>query len=219
MSRRLFGTDGIRAHFGHEPLVEPTVRRIGAALGRALAARGAEPVVLLAGDTRASSPRLAAWVADGLTATGARPLDLGTLPTAAVARLVAARAAAAGVVLSASHNPAADNGIKLVGADGFKWSPADEAALERRIAAEPPRAGSPARRGARRGGARRVPFGAPLPAAGPAARGPARRARLRERRRLRAGAGAVRRARRRGRRPSRSPRWLATSTPAAARRT
>ena len=142
MSRHLFGTDGIRAHFGAEPLVEPTVRRIGAALGAWLAERGREPAVLVAGDTRASSPRLAAWIADGLAAGGARPLDLGTLPTAAVARLVVARGAAGGVVLSASHNPAADNGIKLVGADGFKWPVADEAALERRIAAQPPLAGA-----------------------------------------------------------------------------
>lgn len=142
MTRHLFGTDGIRAHFGVEPLIEPTVRRIGAALGAWLSERAVDPDVLLAGDTRASSPRLAEWIADGLAATGARPLDLGTLPTAAVARLVPARGAAAGVVLSASHNPAADNGIKLIGADGFKWPVADEAALERRIAAAPQRAGA-----------------------------------------------------------------------------
>lgn len=142
MSRRLFGTDGIRARFGDEPLTEVTVRRLGAALGHALAGRGAAPAVLLAGDTRASSPRLAAWMADGLAGAAARPLDLGTLPTAAVARLVPARGAAAGVVLSASHNPAGDNGIKLVDARGFKWSADDEAALERRLAAEPERAGA-----------------------------------------------------------------------------
>lgn len=143
MSRHLFGTDGIRAHFGVEPLVEPTVRRIGGALGGWLGESHRDPVVLVAGDTRASSPTLAAWIADGLAGAGARPLDLGTLPTAAVARLVPARGAACGVVLSASHNPAADNGIKLVGADGFKWAVADEAALERRIAAQPARAGAP----------------------------------------------------------------------------
>jgi phosphoglucosamine mutase len=134
---RLFGTDGIRGRFGEEPLVEPTVRRIGAALGRLLAPAGPAPLVLLAGDTRASSPRLAAWLAAGLAARGARPLDLGVLPTAAVARLVPARGAAAGVVLSASHNPAEDNGIKLIAADGFKWPLAEEARLEAAIAVEP----------------------------------------------------------------------------------
>lgn len=111
------------------------MRRIGAALGEYLARRASGPRVLLAGDTRASSPALAAWIAAGLAARGAVPVDLGTLPTAAVARLVPATGAAAGVVLSASHNPAADNGIKLVGADGFKWRPEEETELERRIAA------------------------------------------------------------------------------------
>ncbi len=111
------------------------MRRIGAALGEYLARRAPGPRVLLAGDTRASSPALAAWIAAGLAARGAVPIDLGTLPTAAVARLVPATGAAAGVVLSASHNPAADNGIKLVGADGFKWRPEEETELARRIAA------------------------------------------------------------------------------------
>jgi phosphoglucosamine mutase len=137
VSGRLFGTDGIRARFGEEPLVEGTVRRIGAALGAYLAARASRPSVLFGGDTRASSPELARWMEEGLARGGARAVDLGTLPTAAVARLVPARGAAAGVVLSASHNPAADNGIKLIAGDGFKWSDADEEALERAIRAQP----------------------------------------------------------------------------------
>jgi phosphoglucosamine mutase len=131
--RRLFGTDGIRARFGDEPLVETTVRRLGAALGRYLGEERPSPAVLLAGDTRASSPTLLRWMADGLTATGARPFDLGTLPTAAIARLVPVRGAAAGVVLSASHNPAEDNGIKLVDAAGFKWGADRERELEARL--------------------------------------------------------------------------------------
>jgi phosphoglucosamine mutase len=137
MTAPRFGTDGIRARFGTEPLVEGTVRRIGAALGRELAERAAEPLALLAGDTRASSPALARWIAAGLAHGGARAVDLGVLPTAAVARLVPARGAAAGVVLSASHNPAEDNGIKLIDENGFKWSEAAEHELERRIDAEP----------------------------------------------------------------------------------
>jgi phosphoglucosamine mutase len=135
VSGRLFGTDGIRARFGEEPLVEGTVRRIGAALGAFLARREKRPFVLFGGDTRASSPRLAAWMEEGLAHGGANAVDLGTLPTAAVARLVPTRGAAAGVVLSASHNPASDNGIKLIAPDGFKWSDADEAELERAIRA------------------------------------------------------------------------------------
>ncbi len=134
---RLFGTDGIRARFGDEPLVEATVRRIGAALGRELGEASAAPLVLLGGDTRASSPTLRRWMSEGLAAAGARPLDLGMLPTAAVALLVPRRGAAAGVVLSASHNPAEDNGIKLIDARGFKWSVAAEQELERRLDVEP----------------------------------------------------------------------------------
>lgn len=139
MSPRLFGTDGIRAHFGEEPLSEPTVTRVGDALGRRLARDRSAPEVLVAGDTRASRAALTAWLARGLIAGGARVRDLGVLPTPALARLVVARGAAAGVAVSASHNPAADNGLKLIGADGFKWSEADERALEREIrAASPP---------------------------------------------------------------------------------
>jgi phosphoglucosamine mutase len=134
---RLFGTDGVRGRFGEEPLTEATVRGLGAAVGRHLVARGAAPSVLVAGDTRASSPLLARWIEEGLSASGARALDLGVLPTAAVARLVPARGAAAGIVLSASHNPAEDNGVKLIAADGFKWSDEDELGLERALQPEP----------------------------------------------------------------------------------
>lgn len=145
MSPRLFGTDGIRARFGEPPLVEPVVRRLGAAIAAQLAGSGAPALVLLGGDTRASGPALAGWIGEGLAVGGASPIDLGVLPTAAVARLVPARGARAGVVLSASHNPAADNGIKVIGADGFKWSDAQEQALEERLALD----------------ARAVPSGAP----------------------------------------------------------
>jgi phosphoglucosamine mutase len=137
LSRRLFGTDGVRGRFGEEPLTEATVRGLGVAVGRRVAARATDARVLLAGDTRASSPVLAHWMAEGLAVGGARPCDLGTLPTAAVAHLVPARGAAAGVVLSASHNPAEDNGIKLIGADGFKWSDDDELALEATLVPHP----------------------------------------------------------------------------------
>jgi len=133
----LFGTDGVRGRFGEEPLTEATVRGLGAAVGRHLAARGAAPTVLVAGDTRASSPLLARWIEEGLRASGARALDLGVLPTAAVARLVPARGAAAGIVISASHNPAEDNGVKLIAPDGFKWSDEDELGLELDLRPEP----------------------------------------------------------------------------------
>jgi len=135
VSPRLFGTDGIRGRFGEAPLDEPTVRRIGLGLARRLARAGEAPLVLLAGDTRLSTPDLRDWLSAGLAAGGARPVDLGTLPTAAVALLVPMRRAAAGISLSASHNPPDDNGIKVLGAEGYKWSEAEEAALESELAA------------------------------------------------------------------------------------
>ena len=132
MTRKLFGTDGIRARFGEEPLTRATVRRLGLALGRKLrgTADGEPPLVLLGGDTRASTPLLVEWMTDGLQAAGARTVDLGILPTPAVAWSVPRAGAAAGVVASASHNPAEDNGLKLIDAAGFKWSTEAEARLE-----------------------------------------------------------------------------------------
>ncbi|MEO8198191.1 MAG: phosphoglucosamine mutase [Thermoanaerobaculia bacterium] len=140
MTRKLFGTDGIRAPFGEEPLTAATVRRIGLALGQELFGAQtdpAAPLVLLGGDTRASSPALVDWMTDGLHAAGVRTLDLGTLPTPAVAWSVPRCGAAAGVVASASHNPAADNGLKLIDRFGFKWEPEAEGRLEARLAAQP----------------------------------------------------------------------------------
>ncbi|MFN7940942.1 MAG: phosphoglucosamine mutase [Thermoanaerobaculia bacterium] len=132
-----FGTDGIRARFGEEPLVEGTVRRLGRALGEEIFATGRAPRVVLGGDTRASTPVLERWLAEGLGAAGVTAIDLGVFPTAGVSWLVPRRGAACGIVVSASHNPAADNGIKLVDGNGGKWRPADELALERRLASTP----------------------------------------------------------------------------------
>ena len=100
MTGKLFGTDGIRARFGEEPLTRATVRRLGLALGRKLrgTADGEPPLVLLGGDTRASTPLLVEWMTDGLQAAGARTVDLGILPTPAVAWSVPRAGAAAGVV-------------------------------------------------------------------------------------------------------------------------
>lgn len=137
MSPRFFGTDGIRAAFGAYPLDEPTVRRLGRALARALAAGGRHPGggrahVALGGDTRESTPVLCRWLAAGLAAAGgdARVTYLGTVPTPAVAWAVRTLGADCGAVVSASHNPYPDNGVKLFGGDGFKWPPRAEAELE-----------------------------------------------------------------------------------------
>jgi phosphoglucosamine mutase len=132
---RLFGTDGIRAPFGEAPLDRPTVTAVAVALGRSLGeeAGGAEPRVVLGGDTRASTPEICRWVAAGLAAGGARAHYVGVLPTPAIAFLVRELGADAGVAVSASHNPLPDNGVKVIDRQGHKLSEAEEAALEARM--------------------------------------------------------------------------------------
>ena len=132
----LFGTDGIRAPFGKYPLDRATVTTLGRHLAESLRERTgeSEPQVVVGGDTRESTPTLCAWISEGLVAGGADPRYLGVLPTAGIAYLVRSLGTDAGVVVSASHNPYPDNGIKLIDAWGFKWSEAAEAALEARLA-------------------------------------------------------------------------------------
>jgi phosphoglucosamine mutase len=133
--RRLFGTDGIRGRFGEPPLDRDTVTALGVHLAATLRERSpAEPpLVVLGGDTRESTPALCRWLAAGLAAGGAAIRFAGVIPTPGVAWLTQDLAAAAGAVVSASHNPYPDNGIKLLDPLGFKWSDEDEAALERHL--------------------------------------------------------------------------------------
>jgi phosphoglucosamine mutase len=132
-ARKLFGTDGIRAVAGEFPLDPTTIFATGLALGRSLRRTAAQPAVLLGRDTRESSPWIAATLAEGLRVAGARVESAGIVPTPAVAFLVRKHGFQAGVVLSASHNPWRDNGIKLFGADGFKLADAVELAMEDEI--------------------------------------------------------------------------------------
>jgi len=151
VSRRWFGTDGIRGRAGEFPLVPDFLARLGRALGEQ--ARGG--AVLLARDTRESGPAIGAALAAGLLGEGASVTDLGVLPTAGLPLALRARGAALGVVVSASHNPWADNGLKVFGAGGLKLPDAAEAALEARVAAlegqpaRPPRGAVLAADGAR----------------------------------------------------------------------
>jgi phosphoglucosamine mutase len=132
-ARKLFGTDGIRARAGEYPLDPTTIFAVGLALGHSLHKSSAEPRVILGRDTRESSPWIAATLAAGLRQAGARVESAGIVPTPAVAFLARAHGFQAGVVLSASHNPWQDNGIKLFGADGFKLADAVELAMEDEI--------------------------------------------------------------------------------------
>jgi phosphoglucosamine mutase len=138
MSHRLFGTDGIRAPFGSFPLDRPTVTALAVELARRLRDSHPRPLVVLGGDPRDSTPEICRWLAAGLTAAGARYVFVGVLPTPGIAWLARRFAAAAGISVSASHNPHPDNGIKLIGGDGFKWSPEAEAELEARLRATAP---------------------------------------------------------------------------------
>ncbi|HEX9943322.1 MAG TPA: phosphoglucosamine mutase [Thermoanaerobaculia bacterium] len=138
-SSRLFGTDGIRGRFGEPPLDRETVTALAVHLAATLRERGngAAPRMVLGGDTRESTPAICRWLAAGLTAGGVDLRYAGVIPTPGVAWLVRQLGAASGVVVSASHNPYPDNGIKLIDPQGFKWSDEDELALERRLKASP----------------------------------------------------------------------------------
>ncbi len=124
---RFFGTDGIRG-VANADLTPELAFRVGRAAGTELAAGGA--AFLLGRDTRVSGPMLEAALSAGICSTGADCELGGVLPTAAVAFLARLRGAACGVVISASHNPVEDNGIKLFGSDGFKLADEREEAVE-----------------------------------------------------------------------------------------
>ena len=132
-ARKLFGTDGIRAVAGQAPLDPTTVYAVGLALAHSLKKTAAQPRVLIGRDTRESSPWIAATLAAGLREAGAQVESAGVITTPAVAFLARTHGFHAGVVISASHNPWQDNGIKLFGGDGFKLADAVELAIEEEI--------------------------------------------------------------------------------------
>ncbi len=138
----LFGTDGIRGRAYEPPLDEDTVRRLGVALAEDLALQCPEPRILLAGDTRASTDDLATWLGSSFQAAGGLVTWGGVLPTPAVSQLLRGVDCAAGVVISASHNPAEDNGIKILGSGGEKLADEIERHIESRIGEVRPTIGS-----------------------------------------------------------------------------
>ena len=134
MSRSYFGTDGIRGTVGQSPMTPDFVLRLGYAAGKVLAGRGENPAVLIGKDTRISGYMIEAALEAGFSAAGVDVLLCGPLPTPGVAYLTRALRLAAGVVISASHNPYADNGIKFFSGDGFKLPDSVEAEIERALA-------------------------------------------------------------------------------------
>jgi phosphoglucosamine mutase len=131
--KKLFGTDGIRAVAGQPPLDAPTVYAIGLALAKTLSAKTPTPCVLLGMDTRESSGWIAATLTAGLDAGGGSVENAGVITTPAIAFLTHTHGFATGVVISASHNPWQDNGIKLFGPDGYKLPDALEMTIEDEI--------------------------------------------------------------------------------------
>lgn len=134
MNRKYFGTDGVRGKVGEAPITPDFVMRLGNAAGRVLAqgssGKGERPSVLIGKDTRISGYMLESALEAGLSAAGVDVLLLGPMPTPGVAYLTRALRAQAGVVISASHNPFEDNGIKFFSASGNKLSDATEQAIE-----------------------------------------------------------------------------------------
>ena len=132
-TRQLFGTDGIRGVAGEFPLTRESVYLIGRALGHDLARVTAKARVIIGQDTRRSSP----WIADrlwqGLASVGVEVRSAGVITTPGVAYLARSQKFDAGVVISASHNPWTDNGIKVFSGDGYKLPDARELAIEKEI--------------------------------------------------------------------------------------
>ena len=134
MSRQYFGTDGIRGTVGQAPITPDFVLRLAHAVGHVLKETEARPTVLIGKDTRISGSMLESALESGFNSAGVDVVLLGPLPTPGVAYLTRAQRASLGVVISASHNPFADNGIKFFSAKGSKlpdaWELSVEAALQ-----------------------------------------------------------------------------------------
>jgi len=133
MAKDLFGTDGIRGVAGAYPLDPATVYAIGMALGHDAARHGSQPEIVIGMDTRESGPSLAGQLAGGLGSAGVRTRFAGVITTPGVAWLTRTGPFVAGVMISASHNPYQDNGIKVFGHSGFKLPDEEEHEIEKEI--------------------------------------------------------------------------------------
>ena len=133
MKRRYFGTDGVRGRFGEDPITPAFAEKLGRALVLAL---GGSPTIAIGRDTRGSGPALEKALARGIVSAGGNVKLLGVLPTPGVAAFVTSQKMDAGAVVSASHNPAQDNGIKFFSGDGFKLPDEAEAKIESLLEAQ-----------------------------------------------------------------------------------
>jgi phosphoglucosamine mutase len=137
MTRKYFGTDGIRGTVGQSPITPDFVLHLAHAVGRVLKRSEARPTVLIGKDTRISGYMLESALESGFNSAGVDVVLLGPLPTPGVAYLTRAQRASLGVVISASHNPFPDNGIKFFSALGAKLPDAWEIAVESALAEDP----------------------------------------------------------------------------------
>ncbi len=135
MARKYFGTDGMRGHVGTEPMTAGTVMKLGWAAGKVLAGQGNRDVII-GKDTRVSGYLFESALEAGLSSAGINVRLLGPMPTPAVAYLTRTFRAAAGVVISASHNPYYDNGVKFFSAQGTKLPDEIEEAIEEMMGQE-----------------------------------------------------------------------------------
>src|SRR5687768_1732619 len=130
MSRKLFGTDGVRGVANVAPMTSETVTRLGMAVAARLRQTARHSRIVIGKDTRLSGYMFESALAAGIVSMGADVWLTGPLPTPAIAFITASMRADAGIVISASHNPYQDNGIKLFSRDGFKLDDAVEEAIE-----------------------------------------------------------------------------------------
>lgn len=151
MARKFFGTDGIRGRTNKDVMTPATAMRVGQAAGAHFVRGEHRHRVVIGKDTRLSGYMMESALVAGFTSVGMDVIMTGPLPTPAIAMLTREMRADLGVMISASHNPYEDNGIKLFGPDGFKLSDDDELAIEKRLEEEPQLADAP-----RVGRARRI---------------------------------------------------------------
>ena len=137
MARKLFGTDGVRGRANDAPMTAETALRLGQAAGRYFTNGGHAHRVVIGKDTRRSGYMLENALTAGFTSVGMNVFLVGPVPTPAVGMLARSMRADLGVMISASHNPYQDNGIKFFGPDGFKLSDAAEEAIEALLEGEP----------------------------------------------------------------------------------
>ena len=137
MTRKFFGTDGIRGLTNSDPMTAETALRVGQAAGAHFLRGDHRHRVVIGKDTRLSGYMMESALVAGFASVGMDVVLLGPMPTPAVAMLTRSMRADLGVMISASHNPFTDNGIKLFGPDGFKLSDEAERAIERRLDKEP----------------------------------------------------------------------------------